>query len=282
MVYIERSEFFDVSPQAYRGFGTPSSHPEARSPRGQALRRWLDQQVEIVQIPVTIPDDALQLSIAQPSAESRRRLFELARENPEQQLPYWADIWPSGLALGAVALQRSNELSGRQVLEVGSGLGSTAAAVLSTGAELTVLDYSPLALGLCRYNGLLNTGRSPRALPVNWRHPARSVLQRLDASGPFPIIMAADVLYESRDIEPLIALIERLLADTGELWISEPGRKVAARFLDTLALRGWRFTSTTVDYARPDGDHDRIHIHTIRRDQAGDRVQFRSIGGWRV
>lgn len=272
----------EFPPEPPRRFEAPATHPAARTPRARALRRWLDEQIEIIRTPVTIPDDALQLSIAQPSSQSRQQLFDLARASEERQLPYWADVWPSGLALASVALQRSADLAGRHVLEIGSGLGSTAAAVLSTGASLTAIDYSPLALGLCRYNAMLNVGTSPRAMAVNWRHPSRQTLYRLDATGPFPIILAADVLYESRDIEPLIGLIERLLAPDGELWISEPGRKVASRFLDTLALSGWRFTSHSVDYARPDGGSDRIHIHIVRRDPAEDVLRFGSIGGWRV
>ena len=262
-------------------FEIPEPHPAAFKPRGLALHRWIGSQVELIQTPVTIPDHGLQLSIAQPSSKARTALFERARESQERQLPYWADVWPSGLILASFALQRRASLASQNVLEIGSGLGSTAAAVLSTGARLLALDYSPLALALCRYNSLLNVGTSPRTLPINWRHPDRRALARLDAAAPFPIIMAADVLYESRDIEPLIGLIERLLVQDGELWLSEPGRKVAERFLDTLAGRGWRFTSATIDFRRPDGDTDPIHIHVLRRDPPLV-LPFSTVGGWRI
>ena len=281
MSFREAARPIDQLALRSRGFEAPSVHPAARTSRAIALCEWLSGHIEIVRTPVTVPNDALQLSIAQPSATSREQLFEHAKATADQQLPYWADVWPSGLAMAALALERGIELCGRSVLEIGSGLGSTAAAVLSTGARLTAIDYSPLALALCRYNALRNVGTSPRTFPVNWRNPRRQVVERLQVSGPFPVIIAADVLYESRDIAPLINLIEMLLAPDGELWLSEPGRKVAARFLDTLASDHWRFTSTHVDYARPDGASDRIQIHTVRRDLAGTRL-YGSIGGWRV
>jgi hypothetical protein len=65
------------------------------------------------------------------------------------------------------------------------------------------------------------------------------------------------------------------------LWLSEPGRKVASRFLDTLALRGWRFTSQSSDGPWHGGLTDTVHVHYIRR-QEQSRLPYGSIGGWRV
>lgn len=251
------------------------------SHRVRALRDWLDSQLELQSTPLSLPNSALDLSIFHPTAESRAELFKLARASTDRQLPYWADIWPSGLALGGVALEHAGFLAGKQVLEIGSGLGTTAAATLSTGASVLAVDYTPLALGLCRYNALANVGRSPRTLAINWRNPTRPAITRLAAAGPFPVIMAADVLYESRDIDPLIRLIDRFLAPHGQLWLSEPQRKVSGRFLDTLALRGWRFTSHTEDGPWADGRTEPINIHFLRRELQSDRP-YNTLGGWRV
>ncbi|CAN5591835.1 methyltransferase domain-containing protein [soil metagenome] len=253
----------------------------ASSHRVTALRAWLDAQFDVEPTPVTIPGSALDLTIFQPTSESREKLFADARASPEQQLPFWADIWPSGIALGKLVLEHAEFLSGQSVLEIGSGLGTTAAATLSTGAKLVAMDYTPSALGLCRYNALINVGESPRTIAANWRHLTRHAVTRLNAAGPFPIIMAADVLYESRDIEPLIQLIDRLLAPDGQLWLSEPERKVASRFLDTLALRGWRFTTFTSDGPWPNRQTDRINIHFLRRDLQPGRPHS-TVGGWRI
>ena len=251
------------------------------SHRVQALRAWLDSQLDLKLTPLSLPNSTLDLAIYQPTVESRAELFAQARASSDRQLPYWADIWPSGLALGGVVLEHADFLAGKQVLEVGSGLGTTAAATLRTGANVLAVDYTPLALGLCRYNALANVGRSPRTLAINWRNPTRPAIIRLAAAGPFPIIMAADVLYESRDIDPLIRLIDRFLAPDGQLWLSEPQRKVSGRFLDTLALRGWRFTSHTEEGPWADGRTEPINIHFLRRELQSDRP-YSTLGGWRV
>jgi hypothetical protein len=153
--------------------------------------------------------------------------------------------------------------------------------VLETGATLVAVDYTPLALGLCRYNSLVNVGTAPRTMAVNWRDLTPAALRRLQAAGPFPVIMAGDVLYESRDINPLIRLIDQLMEPDGMLWLSEPGRKVAARFLNTLAMRGWRFTTFSVDGPWPGGQSDRINVHFLRR-QPTAGLPYSTVGGWRV
>ena len=256
-------------------------HPAGLTRRGVALRSWLDSQIEIREELVSLPESGRSLRVYRPTPESRKRLFDQAHRSPDKQLPYWADVWPSGIALGDCVLRHAGQLAGMRVLEIGSGLGVTAATILEAGAELLAVDYTPLALGLCRYNALVNVGAAPRTLPVNWRALSRPALARLEAAGPFPIIMAADVLYESRDIEPLIELITRLLAPDGMLWLSEPGRKVAARFLDTLAVRGWRFTSRSTDGPWHGGQTDHVNIHFLRhRTETG--LPYSTIGGWRV
>src|SRR5690606_34205525 len=49
--------------------------------------------------------------------------------------------------------------------------------------------------------------------------------------GPWDLVLAADVLYERRHLDPLLALLPRLGA---EAWIADPGRPPAETFL-TLA-----------------------------------------------
>ena len=52
----------------------------------------------------------------------------------EEFLPYWAELWPSALALARVLARRP--LTGRRVLELGCGLGLPAiAAALAGGAR---------------------------------------------------------------------------------------------------------------------------------------------------
>jgi predicted nicotinamide N-methyase len=192
-------------------------------------------------------------------------LLDQAEADPEQNLPYWAEVWPSGIALADAILARPELLRGRRVLELGSGLGVTAVAALRAGASLTVADYAPESLLLCRANALRNAGREPETVHLNWRRPGPHLFA-LAADG-FPIVLAADVLYEKRDVEPLMALVGRLVAPGGLLWLAEPGRRVAEHFLTAATDAGWRGTTERHDGPWPDPRDAGVSVgvHRLRR-----------------
>lgn len=203
------------------------------------LRRELSAAMLVRDIEVRLPGSGEDLAIIKP--DDMDRLLDAVEDDPEQNLPYWAEIWPSGVALADEIVAEPDALAGRRVFEIGSGIGITAAAALRAGADLTVADYAAAALTLCRANALLNAGREPRTVRCNWRDPGDELL----ALAPFPVVLAADVLYESRDVEPLLDLLEGLVAPGGLLWLAEPGRAVARRFVELAGQRGWHGESRT-------------------------------------
>lgn len=230
------------------------------------LRARLARQLALREETIVLPRNGRELTLVVPADHDR--LLDEAEHDPEQHLPYWAEIWPSGVALADVALARGAALAGRAVLELGCGLGVTAAAALLAGARLLATDYSLVSLDLCRYNTLHNVGRAPRTLAINWRQPPRELLDEAAAARGFPVVLAADVLYEARDVEPLLALVGRLLAPDGELWLAEPGRETARRFLSAAAAAGWRIATEHADGPWPDGNRVRVGLHILRRPDA--------------
>ena len=192
-------------------------------------------------------------------------LLDQAVGDPEQNLPYWSEIWPSGVALADAIYLESEFLDGQRVLELGSGLGITAIAALEAGAELVAADYSHDSLLLCRYNALRNAGQEPEILQVNWRKPAQVLFDR--TSDGFPIVLAADVLYEERDIEPLLELLTKLVSPTGMLWLAETGRRVAQIFLELAEVAGWKRESETHVGPWPDPKDEEVvvGVHKLRR-----------------
>jgi predicted nicotinamide N-methyase len=153
-------------------------------------------------------------------------------------MPYWATPWASGIALAEVLFSRQAEVSNKLVLELGCGLGITAAATLAAGAALSVADCFAETLAYCRYNALVNAGAAPRTLLADWRSDAGRRL--LVEAGPFDLVVAADVLYEAEDVEPLLALVPKLLRPGGQFWLAEPGRTTSTRFVAEAQTSGWR------------------------------------------
>lgn len=175
-------------------------------------------------------------------------------------MPYWALLWPSGLALAEALLAEPEAVQGRRALELGCGLGVTAAAALAAGARLTAADCYGEALLFTRYNALRNAGRAPRTLLLDWRSEAGRAACL--AVGPFDLLLAADVLYEMENLAPLLELVPRLLAPGGTFWLAEPGRRVSLAFVAAAREAGWRDRETIFERAwPPDGDEARVAVH---------------------
>lgn len=251
--------------------GSSGDSGEDMQRRIAELGAWLDARLATRDRLVNLPLTGEQLTLRSPDRTSRERLFTTAQATPDRQRPYWADIWPSGLALGDLLLDRAAALTGTRALELGCGLGITAAAALAAGLDLAVADYSPISLAFCRFNALRNTGREPHPLAFNWRDPLPDVIAQIGDPPPFPLILAADIFYETRDVAPVLALVDRLLAPDGQFWLAEPGRETARRFLKAIRAAGWQETTTHADGPWPGGQRARVTIHLLERPRAASR-----------
>jgi predicted nicotinamide N-methyase len=196
-------------------------------------------------------------------------LLDRAELDPEQNLPYFAELWPSGIALADLLAEQPEYVTGRRTLEIGCGLGLTAIIAAISGADLTVADYFAESLALATSNLLLANAGTCHTVQLNWRDQAS--IDALIDEGRFPVVLAADVLYERRDIDPLLQFFNRILDDAGTLLLAEPGRAVATRFLSDAAAQGW----DVGEIARHDGPWPdtkdasvRVGIHTLRRQRA--------------
>lgn len=209
-------------------------------------------------VPVTLPQTDITVVVTRPT--DTNLLLDQVADDPEQNLPYWSEIWPSGIALGAEIVRNPSRLADLRVLELGSGVGITAAVAVQIARELTVTDYAEESLILTRLTTLRHAGCEPHHVrQVNWRGDD---LHDLAREGPFDVVLAADVLYERRDIRPLIAAMDVLLKEDGVLWLAEPGREPAQIFLRELSERGWTAKSTAWECPWPDPKDAGTIVHT--------------------
>jgi predicted nicotinamide N-methyase len=195
-----------------------------------------------------------------------RLLDNAVYDDEHDYMPYWAEIWPSGVVLAGAIARDPGALRGRRVLELGPGVGVTAVAAMRAGAELVVADVDAGSLALTALNALDQVGTEPRAIRVDWHSPSRELLTA--AGKGFPIVLGSDLLYDKKDVRPLVELMERLVAPGGALWLAEPGRDAAKRLVKALRWRGWRDTSESTASPLPDPNYqtrDLITVHRLRR-----------------
>lgn len=167
-----------------------------------------------------------------------------------RSIPYWARIWPSGAAL--VDFLATRELAGLRVLELGSGLGLTAAAAARAGATVMATDRSPDAVVFAAHNLALNELEGEVAL-VDWREP-RAILD----GAPWDLVIAADVLYTHQAVETLLRLLPKLVGPRGQALIADPSRAGCRDFL--AAARGTFTVATHRDPVR-----ERVNVHVLTR-----------------
>jgi predicted nicotinamide N-methyase len=145
----------------------------------------------------------------------------------EEYLPYWAELWPSALALARFVGGRA--LHAARTLELGCGLGLPSLAAAAAGGRVLATDWSPESVAMTARNAERN-GLAVETLRCSWTAP-EPLLER----GPWDLVLASDVLYERRNGEALLPLLPRLLTPRGEVWLAEPGRPPAASFLERVA-----------------------------------------------
>jgi predicted nicotinamide N-methyase len=193
----------------------------------------------------SVPLRGVALQVLRPR-DAEALLDEHAFEH-EEYLPYWAELWPSGVALARRVAVRA--LRGARVLELGCGLGLPSLAAALAGGRVLATDWSPQAIELLEHNAARNDAALETAL-VDWAAPETIV-----ARAPWDLVLAADVVYERRNVPLLLDLLPRLLHERGELWLADPGRAPADELLEGLA-EGWNRRSEA------DG---RVTVHRLMR-----------------
>jgi predicted nicotinamide N-methyase len=163
-------------------------------------------------------------------------------------VPYWAVLWPSGLALAEELAGRN--LTGKRVLELGCGLGAPSVVAAHRGASVLATDGAPEAVVFTAHNLALNdlTGDVAR---LDWRDT-----DALRDGAPWDLVIAADVLYLGHNVEALTRLLPILTGDHGEALIADPRRAGGRDFL--AAARG----VFSVETSEPEG-FEKVAIHRL-------------------
>ena len=151
--------------------------------------------------------------------ESAEALIDEEAFAQDEFLPYWAELWPAARAL-ASALP---DVAGLRVVELGCGLGVPSLVAAARGAEVTATDWAAEAIDLLRENAERN-GLTLRAEVRDWCEPWNE---------RFDLVLAADVLYEQRNVEPLLARLRELAP---KALVGLAGRPYEAEFLGSAGV----------------------------------------------
>lgn len=148
----------------------------------------------------------------------------------DDRVPYWAELWPSALGMAEYLMEHKEFIQGKEVLEVGCGLGFPGIVAHHLGGQVHMTDYLPDALDLVQLNWQLNFGQKANASLLDWR----SATPEFEAD----VVLASDVAYEKRAFEPLLDAFRVLVRPGGKLILSEPSRAWSQEFVRQLGTLG--------------------------------------------
>lgn len=186
------------------------------------LRAELEESYDLRDRTATIGGRELSLTQVRDLDELLEKIDVL---DDDERMPYWAELWPSALALAEMLLT-DRIAAGKDCVEIGCGLGLVGLAASLSGARVTLTDYDQDALRLAELNLRQNGITDATFVLMDWRTPS--------LGRSFDVVLAADVLYERRSLEPVMGAVQALLSPVGTAWIAEPYREVAREFLDGL------------------------------------------------
>lgn len=179
----------------------------------------------------------------------------LAKVKVDDDIPFWAELWPSSLGLARYLWQRT-DLSGLKLLELGAGLGLSGIVASLKGARVLQTDLVGESLDWARENALLNGLDNIGYQQADWRD--------FQVEGAFDMIIASDVLYEPKLHVFLESILSKLLAPKGVAYLADPGRTGGKLFIESLQGKGWSVTVERIPVVH-DGLSNTINISRLER-----------------
>jgi predicted nicotinamide N-methyase len=162
----------------------------------------------------------------------------------DEYMPYWADLWPAARMLAKVIMQEKWTL-GTPALEVGCGLGLPGIVALARGLDVTFSDYDECALRFAADNARLNGHNRFQLLKLDWRGPPDSLRM--------PIILGSDLIYELRNVSPLVNFVKRVLLPGGVALLTDQDRIPSHAFREALQTEGLLYSTQTLRAGEPGG-----------------------------
>jgi predicted nicotinamide N-methyase len=180
----------------------------------------------------------------------------------DEYMPYWADLWPAARMLAkAVAKEDWSKYPKTgdklEALEVGCGLGVPGLTALACGLRVIFTDYDLTAVRFAANNARRNKLYEFKTLPLDWRCPPADL--------KVPVILGADLTYETRNIDPLVKLIRQVLLPGGVCLLTDQDRTPAPLLREALGFAGLQYKQELVRAGEPGGCRIRGTLYRIQQ-----------------
>lgn len=152
--------------------------------------------------------------------------------NEVEHVPYGFLLWESAVALAGWLAERPQAIAGKQVLELGAGVGLAGLMAQHLGAAVWQTDHRADVLLLAQENAQQNGVVLPHQFIADWRNWNHTV--------QYDLILGADILYERAMHQHLAPIFRDNLAPGGTLVLSDPSRPQALELIAAMEDAGWQ------------------------------------------
>lgn len=178
----------------------------------------------------------------------------------EDKIPYWADIWPAARVM-AQDIWEDIDFTGKEVMELGAGLGLPGIMAGLKGGKVTFSDYKEEALELALKNAKRNSLKDALTYLGDWRH--------FNLDKKFDCILGSDILYNPGIAPDAEKVLVENIKENGQLIISHACRPTAFQAIERLKAAG-PFTETikerTVTLEKPYYPNYKIILHYLNKE----------------
>lgn len=182
-----------------------------------------------------------------------------ARFDVDEYMPYWAEFWPASILLAEeVARWPRPTDEGAVLLELGCGLGLASLVALRRGWRVIASDYDDDALAFVAESARRSGLPAPETRFIDWREVYPDL--RIAA------LVAAEVLYETRNLRPIAEFVQRHLRPDGQAVICDAQRTTADAFDGIARHCGLSVSIELVETAAPEGGGvQRARLFRVRK-----------------
>lgn len=183
------------------------------------------------------------------------------------QFPFWIKVWEASIVLADHLLRMEIE-KGKEILEIGAGMGVAGLCLGALGHKVTITDYEDDALELLRMNVEHNGLDNVSVRKLDWNSP--------DLTGKYDIICGSELVYNETFIHPIMDLLRNYITPDGIILLAHDIKRMC--MMKFIGMVTGRFEiENVVKTLRGDGEVHKILIHTLRIKQDGQNTKIQDI-----
>ena len=132
---------------------------------------------------------------------------------------YWDRIWPSEVALSEYLIERffPQELKGKNVLEIGCGVGLAGVVAAKLGATTTFSDMVPVTLEGVKETCQLNQITRFDTCTLDWFAPS-------NLKNTYDMVIGSEVFFDDKNMPGISHVLQQALNSEGQGIFCDPNR----------------------------------------------------------